>query len=209
MQFVIQEYRSGSNKVRYYLRLEKDGVFKGWAIPKGLPIKWKEQHLAIQVGNFKLEAAGFEGKVEKSKFGPGTITILDRGEYRVRSWEDNKIIFDLSGSRAKGSFALIRFPRPGPGHWLLGQTKPLPQPPSLKNGRHHHFRLLIKLHQSNMRRKYPLKKINPRNPLQSRYGLSRPRADHQLKHSSPGHGPSPAAGARKKILVDGLTGRDV
>ena len=129
---MIQEYRSGSNKARYYLRLEKDGVFKGWAIPKGLPIKWKEQHLAIQVGNFKLEAAGFEGKVEKSKFGPGTIAILDRGEYRVRSWEDDKIIFDLSGSRATGSFALIRFPKAGPGHWLLGQTKPLPQPPSLK-----------------------------------------------------------------------------
>ena len=132
MQFVIQEYRSGSNKVRYYLRLEKDGVFKGWAILKGLPIRWKEQHLAIQVGNFKLEAAGYEGKVEESKFGPGTITILDRGEYRVRSWEDDKIIFDLLGSRAKGSFALIRFPKAGPGHWLLGQTKPRLQPPSLK-----------------------------------------------------------------------------
>ena len=132
MQFVIQEYRSRSNKARYYLRLEKDGVFKGWAIPKGLPIKWKEQHLAIQVGNFKLEAAGFEGKVEESKFGPGTIAILDRGEYRVRSWEDDKIIFDLLGSRAKGSFALIRFPKAGPGHWLLGQTKPRLQPPNLK-----------------------------------------------------------------------------
>ncbi|MFH1038776.1 MAG: DNA polymerase ligase N-terminal domain-containing protein [PVC group bacterium] len=132
MQFMIQEYRSGSNKARYYLRLEKDGVFKGWAIPKGLPIKWKDQHLAIQVGDFKLEAAGFEGKVEESKFGPGTIAIFDRGEYRVCSWEDDKIIFDLSGSRARGSFALSRFPRPGPGHWLLGQTKPCPQSPSLK-----------------------------------------------------------------------------
>jgi len=132
MQFVIQEHRSGSNKVRYYLRLEKDGVFKGWAISKGLPEKWKKQHLAIQVGNFKLETAGFEGKVKESKFGPGTIAILDRGEYRVRSWEDDKIIFDLSGSRATGSFALIRFPRPGPGHWLLGQTKPFPPSPSLK-----------------------------------------------------------------------------
>ena len=132
MQFVIQEHRSGSNKARYYLRLEKDGVFKGWAIPKGLPEKWKKQHLAIQVGNFKLEAAGFEGKVEESRFGPGTIAILDRGEYRVRSWDDDKIIFALSGSRAKGSFALIRFPKASPGHWLLGQTKPFSKPPSLK-----------------------------------------------------------------------------
>ena len=122
MKFVIQKHKSSNGRTTYYLRLEKDGVLKGWAVPKGLPEKGGKQHLAIEVGPFKLEAAGFEGKVEKSKFGPGMITVLDRGEYRVRSWEDDKIIFDLSGSRAKGSFALILFPKAGPLHWLLGQT---------------------------------------------------------------------------------------
>ena len=132
MKFVIQKFKSSNGGLRYYLRLEKDGVLKGWAVPKGLPENGKRQRLAIEVGSFKLAAAGFEGKVEKSKFGPGMISVWDRGEYRVRSWEDDEIIFDLSGSRATGSFALIRFPKAGPGHWLLGQTKSRSQPPSLK-----------------------------------------------------------------------------
>lgn len=121
MRFLIHQHKSNSGQLKYYLRLERDGAFKGWAIPKGMPKEWKTRHLAIQVGGLKLNKFDSEGKVERGKFGPGIITILDRGEYRVRSWGDDKIIFDLSGSRVKGSFALVLFPKAGPLHWLLGQ----------------------------------------------------------------------------------------
>ena len=122
MRFLIHQHKSNRGRLTYYLRLEKNGAFKGWAIPKGMPKEWKTRHLAIQVGDLKLTKADSEGKVEKGKFGPGIVTILDRGEYRIRSWGDDKIIFDLSGSRVKGSFALVLFPKAGPLHWLLGQT---------------------------------------------------------------------------------------
>jgi DNA ligase D-like protein (predicted 3'-phosphoesterase) len=122
LRFLIHQHKSSSGRLKYYLRLEKDGVFKGWAIPKGMPKEWKTRHLAIQVGDLKLNKFDSEGKVERGKFGPGIITILDRGEYRIRSWGDDKIIFDLFGPRVKGSFALVLFPKAGPLHWLLGQT---------------------------------------------------------------------------------------
>ena len=122
MRFLIHQHKSKSGQLKYYLRLERDGVFKGWAIPKGMPEEWKTRHIAIQVGDLNLNKADSEGKIENGKFGPGIITILDSGEYRVRSWEADKIIFDLAGSRIKGSFALVLFPKAGPLHWLLGQT---------------------------------------------------------------------------------------
>jgi DNA ligase D-like protein (predicted 3'-phosphoesterase) len=122
VRFLIHQHKSNSGRLTYYLRLERDGAFKGWAIPKGIPKEWKTRHIAIQVGDLNLNKADSEGKIENGKFGPGIITILDRGEYRVRSWGDDKIIFDLAGSRTKGSFALVLFPKAGPLHWLFSQT---------------------------------------------------------------------------------------
>ena len=132
MRFLIHQHKSNRGRLTYYLRLEKEGVFRGWAIPKGMPKEWKTRHLAIQVGDLKLNKYDSEGKVEKGKFGPGIITIQDRGEYRIRSWEDEKIIFDLAGSLTKGSFALVLFPKAGPLHWLLGQTQGASDSPSIK-----------------------------------------------------------------------------
>jgi len=133
VRFLIHQHKSDSGRLKYYLRLERDGVFKGWVIPKGIPKEWKTRHLAIQVGDLKLNKYDSEGKVEKGKFGPGIITILDRGEYRIRSWEDEKIIFDLAGSLTKGSFALVLFPKAGPLHWLLGQTHGSPSSAAIKS----------------------------------------------------------------------------
>jgi len=129
MKFVIQEYRLSNGGIRYYLRLEKDGVLKGWAVPKGLPEKGERQRLALEVGPFKLSAAGYEGKVAKSKFGPGMISVWDRGEYRLDSWLENRIIFELFGSRMKGSFALVRFTKAGSLHWLLSRPHSPPSAP--------------------------------------------------------------------------------
>jgi len=126
MKFVIQEYRLSNGGIRYYLRLEKDGVLKGWAVPKGLPEKGERQRLALEVGPFKLSAAGYEGKVPKSKFGPGVISVWDRGEYRLDSWLENRIIFELFGSRVKGLFALVRFTKAGSLHWLLSRPHSSP-----------------------------------------------------------------------------------
>ncbi len=46
MKFVIQEHRAG-DRIRYYLRLEKDGLLKGWALPKGMPKEWGKKDLRL------------------------------------------------------------------------------------------------------------------------------------------------------------------
>ncbi len=130
LKFIIQEHRSASGKTRYYLRLEKDGVFQGWALPKGIPQEWKARHLAMEVGAFPLARADFAGPVRKGKFGPGTVSVWDRGDHRTHLWSADKIIFELTGGRARGPFALVRFVKAGPDCWLLGQTaKPSPPKP--------------------------------------------------------------------------------
>ena len=128
MQFVIQEFfpPGKPDQRRYYLRLEREGKFESWAVPKGMPGKGKK-HLAIEVGSLRLRDGGYEGKVSKGFFGPGEISIWDQGDYREHFRAGDKIILEFSGSRVKGGFALVRFPKAGPKHWLLGVT-PLKRP---------------------------------------------------------------------------------
>ena len=126
MRFIIQKINTGARSPRYYLRLEREGKFEGWAVPKGMPGKGKN-HLAIEVGSLRLRDGGYEGKVSKGFFGPGEISIWDQGDYREHFRAGDKLILELSGSRLKGGFSLVRFPKAGPKHWLLGVT-PLERP---------------------------------------------------------------------------------
>ena len=121
MRFIIQKVNTGARSPRYYLRLERKGKFEGWAVPKGMPGKGKK-HLAIEIGSLRLRDGGYEGKVSKGFFGPGEISIWDHGDYREHFRSGGKIIFELSGSRVKGGYSLVRFPKAGPKRWLLFLT---------------------------------------------------------------------------------------
>jgi DNA ligase D-like protein (predicted ligase)/DNA ligase D-like protein (predicted 3'-phosphoesterase) len=115
--FVIQEHHA--RHLHYDLRLERDGVLKSWAVPKGVPETAGEKHLAVAVEDHPLEYASFEGDIAQGEYGAGTVSIWDRGTYDTKHWDEKKIEVMLHGSRLNGMYVLVKFGRAGKNDWLL------------------------------------------------------------------------------------------
>jgi DNA ligase D-like protein (predicted 3'-phosphoesterase) len=116
LQFVVQEHHARSH--HFDLRLEKDGVFKSWAVPKGVP-EPGVRRLAIQVDDHALTFGDFEGEIPPGEYGAGNIRVWDCGDYEPVEWAADRIVFDAHGTKMSGRFRLVRFRRGGPSHWLL------------------------------------------------------------------------------------------
>ena len=116
-RFVVQKHRART--LHYDFRLEKDGVFKSWAVPKGIPDEVGPRHLAVQVPDHALEYGSFAGTIPEGQYGAGTVEIWDEGTYDLHKWSDDTIEFTLHGRRLQGTYSLIRFQRKGPRDWLV------------------------------------------------------------------------------------------
>jgi bifunctional non-homologous end joining protein LigD len=116
-RFVVQKHRART--LHYDFRLERDGVFKSWAVPKGVPETLGPRHLAVQVPDHALEYGSFAGTIPKGEYGAGTVEIWDEGTYELLEWADDSIGFVLHGNRLEGTYSLIRFARKGPRDWLI------------------------------------------------------------------------------------------
>ena len=115
--FVVQEHRS--RRLHYDLRLERDGVLKSWAVPKGIPLEPGEKHLAVAVEDHPLDYGHFEGTIPKGEYGAGTVAIWDKGTYNTKHWAGDKIEITLHGNRLSGHYVLVMFKRAGKNEWLL------------------------------------------------------------------------------------------
>ena len=104
------------------LRLEKDGVLKSWAVPKGIP-EGDQKHLAVEVEDHPYEYGSFEGTIPKGQYGAGTVKIWDKGHYEPKLWEKDKIEVTLNGQRLNGRYILVRLKRAGDKNWLLLKGK--------------------------------------------------------------------------------------
>jgi bifunctional non-homologous end joining protein LigD len=119
--FVVQEHHA--RKLHYDLRLEKDGMLKSWAVPKGLPEKPGEKRLAVETEDHPLEYGVFEGTIPKGQYGAGTVRMFDNGNYEAKVWNENTIEFTLKGQRFQGRYVLTRFKKAGDKQWLLLKAK--------------------------------------------------------------------------------------
>ncbi|WP_307874882.1 DNA polymerase ligase N-terminal domain-containing protein [Frankia nepalensis] len=126
--FVIQEHHARA--LHWDVRLERDGVLVSWAVPKGLPVDPRTNHLARQTEDHPLEYAEFAGEIPKGQYGGGTVTIWDRGTYELESWTADKVKFVLRGDRVRGRYVFFRAGgRRGPDDWMVHRMDP-PQDPS-------------------------------------------------------------------------------
>jgi bifunctional non-homologous end joining protein LigD len=119
--FVVQEHHA--RRLHYDLRLEKDGVLKSWAVPKGVPEDTSMKHLAVETEDHPFEYASFEGSIPKGEYGAGTVKIWDKGTFETKLWESDKIEFTLHGQRLNGRYVLVRLKRAGEKDWLLLKGK--------------------------------------------------------------------------------------
>lgn len=121
--FVVQEHRA--RNLHYDLRLEREGILRSWAVPKGIPETPGEKRLAVETEDHPLEYRNFEGTIPVGQYGAGTVKIWDSGSYEPIVWEQDKIEFILKGKRLNGRYVLAKFKRAGEKNWLLLKAKGL------------------------------------------------------------------------------------
>jgi len=137
-RFVIQKH--AARRLHYDFRLEMEGVLKSWALPKGLPWKRGEKHLAVEVEDHPIEYEDFEGVIPEGQYGGGTVMVWDGGTYYVfdeqplKSLREGKLHLVLDGKKAKGEWTLVRIRgRDGEkNQWLILKTGDDAKPPSKK-----------------------------------------------------------------------------
>ena len=122
-RFVVQEHHARA--LHWDFRLERDGVLVSWAVPKGLPLDPKTNHLAVHTEDHPLDYFDFEGEIPKGEYGGGMVHLWDQGTYEVEKWEDREVKVVLHGKRVAGRYVL--FQTRGK-NWMMHRMDPPPEP---------------------------------------------------------------------------------
>ncbi len=125
LRYVIQKH--AARRLHYDLRLELDGVFKSWAVPRGPSLDPGEKRLAVEVEDHPLEYGAFEGVIPKGQYGAGRVEIWDEGVWEPvgdprRGLDKGHLRFRLKGRALDGEWSLVRMKpddRGGKTNWLL------------------------------------------------------------------------------------------
>jgi bifunctional non-homologous end joining protein LigD len=126
-RFVVQEHHATA--LHWDLRLERDGVLASWAVPKGLPVDPKTNHLAVRTEDHPMEYLEFEGTIPEGHYGAGIMGVWDRGTYECHKWDDREVMVTLLGERIQGRYVLFRTGREGDRNWMIHRMDP-PQDPT-------------------------------------------------------------------------------
>jgi DNA ligase D-like protein (predicted 3'-phosphoesterase) len=120
-RYVIQQHHATS--MHFDFRLEVDGTFKSWAVPKGPSMDPRDKRLAMAVDDHSLSWGDFEGVIPEGEYGAGPVIVWDRGTYEnvhEESMEDaleaGHASFRLDGEKLHGGWTLRRIEG---RRWLL------------------------------------------------------------------------------------------
>jgi len=124
--FVIQEHHARA--LHWDFRLERGGVLVSWAVPKGLPLDPRTNHLAKHTEDHPLDYAGFAGAIPAGEYGGGSVLLWDRGRYDCEKWSDREVKVVLHGARISGRYVLFRTGPSGSQDWMVHRMDPPPEP---------------------------------------------------------------------------------
>lgn len=113
-RFVVHEHHA--THLHWDFRLEREGVLKSWAVPKGPPEKRGIKRLAVRVEDHDVGYKDFEGVIPEGQYGAGRVTIWDSGTYVLQSETPKRMVFELKGRRLNGLFTLVHVKE---NQWLL------------------------------------------------------------------------------------------
>jgi len=120
--FVIQKHQA--THLHYDLRLEMNGVFKSWALPKDPPLEPNIKRLAVQTEDHPVEYANFRGVIPKGEYGAGKVEIWDKGTLSIIDKKEKKIIFLIKGKKLEGTYCLIKIgEKTDQKNWLFFKKK--------------------------------------------------------------------------------------
>ncbi len=122
-RFVVQEHHARS--LHWDFRLERNGVLVSWAVPKGVPVDPKKNHLAVHVEDHPLEYIDFADVIPAGNYGAGQVSIWDHGTYEMHKWSDREVMVTLDGERVKGRYVL--FQTHGK-NWMIHRMDPAQDP---------------------------------------------------------------------------------
>ncbi|MGY1755215.1 non-homologous end-joining DNA ligase [Blastococcus sp. SYSU D01042] len=109
--FVVHEHHTprgrAGERVHWDLRLERGGVLKSWAVPKGPPTEPGPNRLAVPTEDHPLEYATFSGTITAGEYGGGEVSIWDAGRYATEKWDDRHVIVTFDGQKLAGRYALF------------------------------------------------------------------------------------------------------
>jgi bifunctional non-homologous end joining protein LigD len=112
--FVV--HRHHASRLHYDLRLEKDGVLRSWAVPKGLPPRPGILRLAVNVENHPLEYVHFEGAIPKGQYGGGMMWKFAQGRYQITKEKKKGFYFRLQSRELNAEY---RIHHTKENQWLL------------------------------------------------------------------------------------------
>ncbi len=96
-------------RLHWDLRLERDGVLASWAVPKGIPVDPKRNHLAVQTEDHPLEYLTFQGEIPAGEYGGGSMGVWDTGTYETHKCDERRGDGHAStASACTGRYVLFR-----------------------------------------------------------------------------------------------------